>query len=48
MRVVALVAVIADDLYEAAAKVAADYHAHVVIFVPARGISFPEHLTFLG
>lgn len=48
MSIQALIAVISDELYERAAQVAADYHAHAVTFVPARGIDFPEHLTFFG
>ena len=43
-----LIAVVADALEERAAQIAREEGASGVTIVPARGIGFPEHVTFFG
>jgi hypothetical protein len=48
MRMALLVAVVADELEERAIAIAAEEGAPGATGVPARGIGFPEHVTFFG
>jgi hypothetical protein len=40
--------VVSDPLEEQAIAIAREEGAHGVTIVPARGIGFPEHMTFFG
>jgi hypothetical protein len=48
MRIRLLVAVIADDLEERAMNIARDEGALGVTVADARGLGFPEYMTFFG
>jgi hypothetical protein len=48
MTISLLVAVVSDPLEEQAIAIAREEGAHGVTIVPARGIGFPEHMTFFG
>ncbi|WP_290653062.1 hypothetical protein [Aquisalimonas sp.] len=43
-----LIAVVADEMEEAAVEIARSAGARGVTVLPARGIGFPEHITFFG
>jgi hypothetical protein len=48
MSTALLVAVVADALEEKAAAIAREEGAMGVTILPARGLGFPEHVTFFG
>lgn len=48
MRIRLLVAAVADDLEERAMRIARDEGALGVTVADARGLGFPEHMTFFG
>lgn len=48
MTVSLLVAVVSDALEEKAIAIAREEGAYGVTILPARGIGFPEHMTFFG
>ncbi|MCG5512734.1 hypothetical protein [Ectothiorhodospira shaposhnikovii] len=43
-----LVAVVADELEEAAREIAREEGARGMTLISARGLNFPEHITFFG
>ena len=43
-----LVAVVADELEEPAREIAREEGARGMTLLPARGMNFPEHITFFG
>ncbi|EHQ53443.1 hypothetical protein ECTPHS_12263 [Ectothiorhodospira sp. PHS-1] len=43
-----LVAVVADELEEAAREIAREEGARGMTLIAARGLNFPEHITFFG